>query len=216
MKLINFDEDIPDEFYVFINLQNFLTKHNYENSKSFTSAAFGSLFMGESFIAKYLNGEIDYLPYTPNSNNDLNVVSPFRSSITAQYTTEYNVELSRKYNFPLFPSRLSAIYAFGDYNSCIEVNRKYGWDLSLVKRFKILEHPLVRVAKVNMEIISLERYASKISMLDQATCDHIWIHYWTGKDNMQMELPTLDSKRENYNSGIIWEYLIEGTIKEIE
>lgn len=216
MKLINCNEEIPEEFYVFVDLQNHLTKSNYENSKTFHSAAFGELFIGNDFIEKYKTGAIDYLPFIPNPNNDLHVVSQFRNSITADYSTEYNVELSRKYNFPLYPSRLSAIYAFGDYNSCLEVNRKYRWDLSSVKRFKIKSLPHVRVAKVNMEIISLERYASRISMLDQMTCEHIWMHYWTAQGNLQMELPTIDSKREIYNSGIIWEYLIEGIIEGID
>ncbi|MGN6268186.1 MAG: hypothetical protein ACTHM5_21090 [Ginsengibacter sp.] len=123
MLLVNLKENIPDEFFVFINLKSFITKNNYENSKTFNSAAFGELSMNNTFLKKYLNG---------------------------------TVELSRRYNFPLYPSRLSATYAFEDYNSCVVVNKKYQWDLSTVRRFKLNPHPFNIVAKVNMEIISLE------------------------------------------------------------
>jgi hypothetical protein len=216
MQLINSTENIPEEFYVFVNLSSFITKNNYENSKTFNSAAFGELSMGGDILEKYIKGTINYLPFTPNPDRSLHSVSPFHNSITADYRTEYNVEIARQYNYPLYPSRLSATYAFGDYNSCLEVNRKYGWDLSTVKRFILRPSPLNRVAKVNMEIISLERYASRVSMLDQNTCNFIWQHYWTGQGNMQMELPTLDMKREVYNSGVLWEYLIEGSITGID
>jgi hypothetical protein len=216
MQLINSTDNTPEEFYVFVNLSNFMTKNNYENSKTFNSAAFGELSMGGDFLEKYIKGAINYLPFTPNPDRSLHSVSPFHNSITADYRTEYNVEIARQYNYPFYPSRLSATYAFGDYDSCLEVNKKYGWDLSTVKRFQLRPHPLNRVAKVNMEIISLERYASRVSMLDQNTYNYIWTHYWTGQGNMQMELPTLEMKREIYNSGTLWEYLIEGSITGID
>ncbi|MFZ6025088.1 MAG: hypothetical protein ACOYVG_11625 [Bacteroidota bacterium] len=216
MQLINTTDNIPEEFYVFVTLSNFMTKNNYENSKTFNSAAFGELSMSKDLLEKYITGTINYLPFTPNPNRSLHSVSPFHNSITADYRTEYNVEIARQYSFPLYPSRLSATYAFGNYDSCLEVNRKYGWDLSTVKRFQLQKHPLNRVAKVNMEIISLERYASRVSILDQNTCNLIWRHYWTGQGNIQMELPTLDMKREVYNSGVLWEYLIEGSITGID
>lgn len=216
MQCINIAESIPDEFFVFVNLQNFITKNNYQNSKTFHSAAFGELSLQGDFLEKYIKGTINYLPFVINQDRSLHSISPFHNSITADYRTEYNVEIARRYNYPLYPSRLSATYAFGDYNSCIEVNKKYNWDLSTVQIFRLNHHPLNRVAKVNMEIISLERHASRVSTIDQKTCDFIWKHYWTGQGKMQMELPSLNMTMEKYDSGILWEYLIEGSITCID
>ena len=128
MKLINLDEEIPNIFYVFVNLNKFITKNNYEGSKTFNSAVFGELYTNKQLLDKYLKGTINYLPYIPNPNSDLHVVSPFQSTITSNYQTEYNVEIARQYNFPLYPSRLSATYAFGDYDSCVRVSNLYRWD----------------------------------------------------------------------------------------
>src|SRR5262245_32700694 len=108
MKLINLDEETPDIFYVFVNLNSFITKNNYENSKTFNSAVFANLSIDGQLLEKYLRGTINYLPFIPNPNSDLHVVSPFQNSVTADYRTEYNVELARQYNSPLYPSRLSA------------------------------------------------------------------------------------------------------------
>ncbi len=108
------------------------------------------------------------------------------------------------HNFPHYPSRLSAIFAFGDFETCKKVSLKHKWDLSSVKRFKLLPNNLNKVAKVNMEIVSLDRYATKVSMSDSVTISQIWHSYWTGLGNIQLELPTVDG-RKIFNSDVIWE-----------
>jgi hypothetical protein len=66
-----------------------------------------------------------------------------------------------------------------------------------------------------MEIVSLERTANRISMLDQETQNIIWQSYWTGYGDFPMELPTVNG-RQRFDSGIIWEYLVEGRLTLIE
>ena len=41
MKLVNIDEDIPEEFFIFVNRLNPVTRNNFDMTGTFTSAAFG-------------------------------------------------------------------------------------------------------------------------------------------------------------------------------
>lgn len=140
----------------------------------------------------------------------------FSHNVTNEYQTEYNCELHRYYNFPKYPSRLSSSYAFGDYESCKLVSQKYGWKLDTVRKFKLIPHEQNRVAKVNMEIISLERLANNISMQDMATLNQVWSWYWNGNGQLELELPGHSGSRQIYKSGEIWEYLVEGILELVE
>ena len=236
MNLINTNTKIPSTFYVFLSEYNLVSRKNIQNTNCIASSAFFEAISEtdksfanthlkktissfnpnynkpKNFTNDYLTGDIDYLPLIPNPNTNLGLNSLFSRSITALYNTEYNAEMHRKYRHQTYPSRLSCVYAFGDYKSCIEANKKYGWDLSSVKEFKLIPHKYNKVAKVNMEIISLERMAQGQSFLDSQSIFNIWNLYWTGGGNLKLELPTLSSKKE-YESEILWEYLIEGTLK---
>lgn len=240
MNLINIEDEIlPEKFYVFVNLNNNLTRRNFESTNCICSSAFlqfindydksilekylKNIIMGfstsplhgitENFPEKYINGDIDYLPFSFNHNNNLNFVSFFHKNIVSDYVIEYTAEITRKAYFPKFPSRLSCCYAFGDYETCIKVSQIYGWDLSTVREFELIPNEYNRVAKVNMEIVSLARTADKISSLDEQTQQQIWHSYWKGIGAIQMELPTFNDGRKIFKSGTIWEYLIEGILK---
>jgi len=215
IELQNTKELIDNEFFIFVDFNNVVTKHNLEITKSFSSAAYDQFCMGGDFAKKYLTNEINYLPFIPNVDSNINVISMFNNSIASDYKVEYNFELHRKYFYPDFPSRLSACYAFADYETCRKVSGKYRWDLSTIRKFKLVESPINKIVKVNMEIISLERYANRVSMQNQNSLDEIGKAYWTGIGNIQMELPTVN-ERKVFNSEIIWEYLIEGRLELIE
>src|SRR5690606_6559492 len=115
-----------------------------------------------NFAESFLIGDLDYLPFNYNENCDVSFVSMFTNSVSSHYTIEYNCEISRKAFYKNNPSRLSSCYAFADYDSCKKVNQLYGWNLNNVRKFKLLDHNANKVAKVNMEIISLARYANDI------------------------------------------------------
>lgn len=212
MKLINIDEESPDTFYIFVNQFNPITHHNFNLTKSFFSGAAASC-SDAGFVNKYIEGKVRYLPYEP-CHNDVLGVSPYFLTAINDYRIEYDAEVFRERHRPLYPSRLSALYAFGDLETCELVSRKYGWPLDTVQKFRLKDWPLTRIAKVNMEHVSLARHAYKVSMLEDI--DRLWAGYWSGFDNIILELPVTGFTRKRYDSGVIWEYLIEGIVECVE
>ena len=213
-KLLNKDEDIPSELYIFVNEFLPITAHNLRFTKSFSSGAFSSLdFPGIS--DKYVSGSLKYLPYAP-CQMDAMGLSPYLISAINDYRIEYDIEVFREKFYPIFPSRLSAIYAFGDMDACREADKKYHWGLNTVKKFRLIDNPFNRVVKVNMEHVSLSRHAYKVSMLDEKTVGDFWKSYWQGDGNVALELPMADFSRKVCQSGLLWEYLIEGRVQLVE
>ncbi|EGQ8476278.1 hypothetical protein FLL96_19405 [Vibrio cholerae] len=209
--LINVNEEIPEEFYVFVNFSSPIAVNNFRVG-AYTSAAC-SMWLNEETLRKYLDGSLNYLPFAPSERDPI-AISPYCLTAINDYRIEYDAEMFRKQHFPLYPSRLSATYAFGDIETCYEVSRKYGWDISTVRKFKLLDTPLNRVAKVNMDHVSLARHAYKVASMQNV--DDLWHAYWTGIGNIQMELPDgPDFSRNIRDSGVIWEYLVEGCLKPI-
>lgn len=215
IKVMNTTEEVPKEFYVFVNTKDPIVKNNIEITECMFSAAFSQLSLGnEGFIRSYLIGNLDYLNYHPEGRF---VSMYFAQPRTKQeWQLEHDCELYRKQNFPLYPSRLSACYAFGDYETCLHVSKKYGWDINTVKKFRLEETIFNRVVKVNMEIVSLLRSYYLSDMIPNSqTQNNRWKSYWNGEGSITMNLP--DTKGDELiDSGIIWEYLIEGKLMLIE
>lgn len=207
MKLINIDEEAPDEFYIFVNQFNPMTEHNFQVTKTFTSGAVNSC-IDQKFAEKYINGSARYLPYEPCFHDNISP-SPYLISAINNYRIEYDIEVFREKHHPLYPSRLSALYAFGDFALCQQVSQKYTWDLGSVKKFKLKDWPLTRIAKVNMEHVSLVRRAYRVSMMQDI--ERLLGGYWAGFGEIIIELPSSPNfQRKEFSSGVIWEYLIEG------
>jgi hypothetical protein len=216
---MNTKESLPEYFYIFVDMENSFTSHNLNITKCFSSSVIGGLHIPEILIS-YMNGTIDYLPFVLNPNVTMKPMSMFQNTVTSEYRTEYNCEIFRKHYFPLFPSRLSAIYAFGDYESCKKAIKLYHssydyWNLDNVRKFKLRNSPFNRVVKVNMEIVSWERTANRISSLDHNTEEQIWLAYWNGENDGTFDLPTIHG-RKIYEIDTLWEYLIEGVIELVE
>ena len=210
--LMNFKESVPEEFYVFVNFSNPVAANNYKVG-AYTSGACSTWF-NEASLKKYIDGTLRYLPFSPCERDSM-AISPYCLSAINDYRIEYDAEVCRMQNFPLYPSRLSATYAFGDYETCEKVSQIYGWDLSTVRKFKLLEAPLNRVVKVNMEHVSLSRHAYRVSSIENI--NDIWLAYWKGVGNINIELPDgVNLSRNIRSSGEIWEYLIEGCLQPIE
>jgi len=210
-RLMNLDLECPKEFFIFCACYNPMTVHNLTITKTFTSAAYTNCSTSDEFSKKYLEGSVNYLPFLP-AKGDCDFLSPYCLTAINDYRIEYDAELCRRKYYPKYPSRLSASFAFGDYETCKKVADKHGWGISTVKKFKLVEHPLTRVTKVNMEIVSLARLAYRISYFDKKGADNLWKHYWDGGGNIQMELPNANLSRTKTDSGEIFEYLIEGAV----
>ena len=215
MRLINIYEEAPEEFYIFVDHSNLITAHNFKFTKTFSSGAASSCDLDTNFEKKYKDGSAKYLPY---KLSEIDTLSPSLYLLSAinNYRIEYDAETYRKQNHPLYPSRLSAIYAFGSIEMCKIVSEKYNWSLDSVHKFRLKNWPLTRIAKVNMEHISLARHAYKVSAMQGEAIEYFWANYWTGFGEIVLELPSTNFKREKIKSGVIWEYLIDGVVECIE
>lgn len=126
MKLLNLDEEAPEFFYIFMNPGNDIVgkalKHNFQLNKRLISASFQSFLVSPE---KYIKGEFQHLPFIKNENST-SVPSSFVLHTIKNYALEYNLETYRMSYYPTFPSRLGALYAFGNLDTCAKVSKKYG------------------------------------------------------------------------------------------
>lgn len=94
LKLLNINEIIPKEFYIFIAFNNVMTAHNLKITQSFVSSAFGQIFEDKEFLAKYLSGSARYLPYEPCTNKlDCHSISPYCMTAINGYRIEMELPI---------------------------------------------------------------------------------------------------------------------------
>lgn len=206
-------DTLPEEFFIFVNQLHPQAAHNYRITRTFTSR-FYPLLTTEEGRQALDKGEVDPFPFVPNPSMYPDL-SPFVVSAMNEYRIEWDAEQVRQRHFSLKPSRLSAIFAFGDEQSCVEVADKYSWPLGEVRRFKLRDpDSRARCSKVNMEIVSLMRYVYPLAAWGAADIDNIWAHYWSGGGDLPVEVPDLRQGQawRRFNSGVIWEWLIEGQV----
>lgn len=207
--------EIPEKFYIFVNRSNHITESNLSKTKRFFSSAMGAIDAFPEFREEYMNGTATYLPFEV-AEPSCKALSMYTFGAINDYRIEYDAEQYRLACCPLYPSRLSAVYAFGDYESCIAVNRKYRWNLNEVRAFTLAAHPLTRIAKLNMEIVSLARHSYKNLDINKDLIHEIWKNYWSGNHDTRIEEYSETECKVLAESGVIWEYLIEGFIDLVE
>lgn len=223
MKLINMDEDCPKVFYVFIGLGNSIySKMNYYNYKlnnSLISGGFKNLEISNIDINDFIMGNIIYAPFIPNSTTFLSPTSHLMSVINS-YQGEYILEFYRKREYP---SRFSCLYAFGDYESCEKASKLYPkiFELSKVKKFKLKItntdlDKCIKVAKCNMEIVT-RMWNCDISSFDKDSISRISYAYWNGTGQVATEIQNIeDGLYSQTISDVLYEYLIEGILEEVD
>src|SRR3989338_6231163 len=86
------------DFWIWINPDNWLSRHQITVTGGFTS---GGLIQGGK----------SNLMYVPNPDFG-GEITAFHHGVTREYTAEYNLELCREKSFTKYPSRLNAIYLF--------------------------------------------------------------------------------------------------------
>lgn len=209
--LLNTKLDIPKSFYIFVDIENPLTAQALKSTGTFSSSAYTMCKYDKSFLEKYIKGRVKYLPYK-KSSNDMNISSPFYMSVVNEFSVEYDAERIREKFYPLYPSRMSAVYAFGDYDTCIRVSRKHDWDLESVRKFKLMEGNLTRVIKVNMEIVSQARSMYLNSIIDEEGKEILWKNYWSGLNYVPLNSQLANYSFGNFRVDDIYEYLIEGSV----
>lgn len=223
MKLINMDEDCPKVFYVFIGLGNSIYSkinyHNYKLNNSLISSGFKNLEISNIDINDFIMGNITYAPFIPNSTTFLSPTSHLMNVINS-YQVEYILEFYRKREYP---SRFSCLYAFGDYESCEKASKLYPkmFDLSKVKKFKLKItntdlDKCIKVAKCNMEIVT-RMWNCDISSFDKDSISRISYAYWNGTGPVATERQNIeDGLYSQTISDVLYEYLIEGILEEVD
>lgn len=233
IKTINTGEKIPDEFYISLIYENNfmldqLNRANYINTKKIKSTGFNNVFIEEK-RELFRTGDINYLPLATEIMTES--LSPFIMKTSDRYNREpnilniqnYNVELDmeliRQKYYKKYPSRFSGIFAFGDVETCKKVCLKHGWDLNTFKKFKLIDsgefNDYRKVGKFNMDIISLlkDQY---IHVLPKKQ-DELINNYWRCSEEVKdIEIyNTITCNKEQFNIETIYEYVIEGILKEI-
>jgi hypothetical protein len=208
--------EAPPELFIFVDRTSLATRNNYELTGGFTSRC-AELIATPDGARQYDAGEIDLLPFRQNPDQ-YPFLSPFVLRLITEQWIEYEAERLRRTLCPWAPSRMSAVYAFGDREACVEVASKYGWDLRSVRRFKPLMELPLRAIRVNMEIVSLMRGIYRLASWDVEASNHIWSQYWLGSENLQLDTPGTEGfgTRRTWNSGAIWEWLIEGRVASLD
>lgn len=217
MFLTNVDV-LPEYFYIFQNFgSDAIGQINYNNFQ--LSSRVVSSGMSLAFDPKkqkdYLEGNINYLPFIKGTP-DINSPSAFMNRIIREYNVEHNLEYVRKEYYKEYPSRLSAIYAFGDYESCIKVAQRYGWKLDSVRIFRLVQNSgyekYYKIGRFNMEIVSLLRGVS-IECFSTEDQEIIYKQYWRGSQKVSVMIPSIDNQKYKAESGTIYEYLVEGILE---
>jgi hypothetical protein len=220
-------------YYVFVNRAGFQTRHNLDNTGAFVSAGFAAAApealprgmimayapspgapQGRAAKQAYIEGSMDYLQFLPNPSY-IGFLTPFVSGVINEYRIEYDAELARRRFAPQSPSRLSAIYAFADLASCKLASSNWGWPMSEVEKFRLVPHPLNRVARVNMQIVSLARYAYPRGSWSSQDISQIWRAYWSGDGEIELAVPVDGQSVESRKSGVLWESLIDGVLTRV-
>ncbi len=176
--VLNTGEQAPESFFIFVKADNFLAQRNLEFGM-YTSSAINGCMADETARQPWVTGRADFLP-----RGGWPAISPFAAT-SGEGTSRLGVQLERfrQANFRFLPSRLSAVFAFGDMASCLRAAFTHGWDLTTVREFQLQPLPINRVARVNMEMITHARYmeAAGTSIAD----DRICLHYWSGSGNFE-------------------------------
>lgn len=165
MKCENGDYVIPETFYVFVgygdDLGSAVNAHNYAIDHRLVATAV-SCFIRENERNAYLDGTIAYRPCEEahHGRPAIKALSSFALSHRDDAVENW-LETVRSEKYPKLPSRLASLFAFGDMDACRRVSRRYGWDISTVRQFCLVDlgphNDLVRISRHNMEIVSFLR-----------------------------------------------------------
>lgn len=203
-------------FFVFANTNDPMCWHNLHFTRCIISSGISAASSDPVFAEAYSKGTAIYAPYVPNGSRSSGFLSRFSINATASYTVEYDAEYTRFKEFPLLPSRFSAVFAFATEEDCAKASKLYGWDISQVRRFRLADLPGTRVHRANMEIISLMRGVLSGAAWGEEERQSIWRHYWSGGGSIKVEIPVMRNgspQRQWFESGELWEHLIEGRLE---
>lgn len=218
--------EVAGELFIFVNRVSLPTKINFEVAKQFRSGGLSLIAMDEAaYLQRYVDGTIDYRPFVRDGNGawiknpdaPVMISSPFAASMWQgdyRYPAEYDAETVRLREFPIAPSRLSAVYAFGNLETCEDVSNRFGWTIDQVERVRIRAWDGTRVWRTNMQIASLmHKIAEQGNAIEAHYREELWRRYWRGEGNLALEVRDTGGNRVTLSVDTIWEYLIEGMVE---
>jgi hypothetical protein len=75
--------DPPKTYWIATDLDNLITSHNLKFTGSLSSMAIGEAELDPEKLVKYVNGDLDYLPYIRNPTQDVRFIGPYQLTATA-------------------------------------------------------------------------------------------------------------------------------------
>jgi len=215
-KLMNCDADCPSEVYLFSNRLSIATQRARKETGHIASGAFVKL--GDpDILAKYDAGTLKYLPFVRAAADKIGF-SPYFLAPVNDYRIEHDCELVRAHRYPLYPSLFSAIFAFGDFDTCLEVHNKYrrSWPMESVKKCRLIPNPRNRVVRVNLEYHSIARQIYKLPGVPVAEIARFWDEYWSGNRRISFDFFTNPAHpKHHFEAGCFWNYIIEGDLEVV-
>jgi hypothetical protein len=182
--------DATKEFYVWIDTSNLVVFNNFK---------VGSLFSVPVFP------DIDNLSFIPNEKAK-GFISLFQTNLIWRYRTEYNFEMSRRYYFKNYPSRLEAIYLLPSHKEAIkyrDTHIDHVGDRFLKKVRTVGEYTY------SVHDTSWVDFSHRLGMLDHDTIHNVCKSYWNG---IYVKDCQLESRGKSWTQKPIIEILYLGRV----
>lgn len=224
MKLLNAFEVAPDCFYISCN-EDFSDNEN--GCRILQSGIFDNI-EDLSIKEKYSTGELNYLinnkgAYSTELTETNEVVN---RRVSGCDPSEELIEQYRRTLSPLFPSRISCVFAFDNYEICRICKEKYSWEHGKIRKYRLIEDKATRVIRCNMEIIStfrellVDTNQKNVPNLFYNSYGDLCRNYWFGTGSIDFGIFVSDDNvyKSNVNGRCraLWEYLIEGRLELVE
>lgn len=188
-----YHRDDSVDFWVWVDLDNWLVRHQITFTGGFTSG--GLLKKGKSNLM--------FLP-NPEFESD---ITPFQHGIMREYIAEYNLELVRSRYFADYPSRLNAVYLF---ESDAEANKYKVRHTSHVGDRILKKARSVTACTYSIHDSSWVDFLRLTHSVDSGSVDRVGKAYWSG---MRVQDSELSSMGKPWSQEPIFEVLFLGRIE---
>jgi hypothetical protein len=157
-------------FYVWINEKDIYANHNANMVGSFVS----------------ISNKEDNLMFVPNKNFS-GYISPFQGNLLRSYSAEYNLEITRKQNYPQYPSRLVATFLFEHEEDAMRYKESHEFHVGsrILKMGKTVGSYLY-----SRHDLSWIDFLRSPLLIDKETATKMVHSYWKGEsvESFQLEL----------------------------
>lgn len=188
-----FSQQQKEDFWVWVNPDNWLVKHNITFTGGFTSGG---------LIEKKKSN----LMFIPNSEFGGDI-SAFHHGITREYRAEYSLECSRERYFSQYPSRLNAIYLFKSEEEAYKYSKRYQGHVGDRKLKKCYSKVSLGYSIHDLSWVDFLRLPHSV---DEKSQEYIGRAYWSGK---KVEDCQLESMGKSWTREPILEVLFLGRVE---